>query len=173
MNAELWDALIWDALIGILVTRLDSALTGAQLVDWAVAALEQEVESTALVWLAGLPPSCTLSEASPLLDRALTELGVASPLDADLRRAYVGAMSRQLLADRITARVALDHIHQFAVSPLNHPPDLESWCFAWEGLDDSREYRIMTERETAERAHELATTWAAATHWPSPSGAQG
>ena len=159
MNAELSDALI-----GILVTRIDSALTGAQVVEWATAALEQEVESTALVWLAGLPPSCSLSEASPLLDRALTELGVAPlPDTADLRRAYVGAMSRQLLAERVSARVALDRIHQFAVSPLNHPPDLASWCFAWEGLDDSREYRIMTEMETAERARELATTWAAVT----------
>jgi hypothetical protein len=162
MNAQLSDALI-----EILVTRIDSAITGAHLVEWAVAALEQEVESTALVWLAGLPPYCTLSEASPLLDRALTELGLTPLPDAtDLRRAYVGAMSRRLLADRVSARVALDRIHQFAVSPLNHPADLAPWCFAWEGLDDSQEYRIMTEGEAAERARELATTWATATHWP-------
>jgi hypothetical protein len=169
MNDELSDAVIV-----LLVARIDSALSGARLVEWATAALEQGLDTPALVWLAGLPPSCSVWEASPLLDRALEELGVTPlPDAADLRRAYVGAMSRQLLAERVSAGVALERIHQFAVSPLNHPPDLTSWCFAWEGLDDSREYRSMTKSESADRARELATVWAAAKHWPSPPDAHG
>jgi hypothetical protein len=163
MNAELSDALIM-----ILVTRMDSAVTGDRLVEWAMAALEEDLESPALVWLAGLPRSCSLWEAGPLLDRALSELAVTPLPDAtELRRAYVGAMSRQLLSQRVSVSVALDCIHKFAVSPLNHPHDLTSWCFAWEGLDDSREYLTMTDKETDERARELATAWAAAKHWPS------
>ncbi|HET8622494.1 MAG TPA: hypothetical protein VFM14_02935, partial [Gemmatimonadales bacterium] len=82
-----------------------------------------------------------------------------------LRRAYVSAVSRQLLAGKLTPNEALDRVHRHAVSPLNHPADLAPWCFTWEGLDHT-DYRTLTEAETADHARRLAVRWAGEKVWP-------
>jgi hypothetical protein len=76
-----------DALLDLLVRRLERGLSGAALVDWATRALEEGVETEALIFLAGLPRECSVFEAGPLLDRALAELNVSISNPEDLRRA--------------------------------------------------------------------------------------
>ena len=110
------NAALHDALLEVLVGRLESALRGAPLVDWAVRALEQGVETEALVYLAGLPRDCSVFDAGPLLDRGLAELNVAVPGQADLRRAYVGVLSRAFLAGTLNAEEVLERIHRSAVT---------------------------------------------------------
>jgi hypothetical protein len=161
MNTELADALI-----GVLVARMDSVVTGGPLVEWATSALVDGLDTPALVWLAGLPPTCSVFEAGPLLDRALAELGLASlPAAEALRRAYVGVISRQLLDGRLTPTDAVQLIHRVAVGPLNHPADLMPWCYVWEGLD-FLDYRVLSDAEAADRARDLARVWASSRTWP-------
>ena len=153
------NAALQDALLEILVVRMDGALTGASLVDWATRALAEGLDSESLVYLAGLPGDCSVFDAGPLLDRSLAELGQVVPPAAELRRAYVGAVSRALLGGTIDVESALDRIHRSAVSPLDHPADLAPWCFTWEGLD-ANDYHSLSAGEVAAVARRLAGEWA-------------
>lgn len=155
------NAALYDSLLELLVRRLEDQLAGAQLVDWAVAAVQQGVETDALILLAGLSRECSLYEAGPLLDRGMAELDLAVSDSESLRRAYVGAVSRAILAGKVPTDVALERIHRWVVSPLNHPPDLAPWCFVWEGLHPTS-YESLNPDQVAAEARRLASSWASA-----------
>jgi hypothetical protein len=153
------NAALEDALIDLLVQRMAATVMAASIVDWATAALLAGEDTPSLVILAGLERDASVFDAAPRLDRALSELNVPSPAPADLRRAYVGMVSRALIAGRVTPREALDRIHQHAVTPLGHPPDLSPWCFVWEGLAPT-DYRELSAAEVDMEARRLAEVWA-------------
>ena len=148
-----------DALIVLLVQRLANVMTSSSIVDWATDALEAGVETPSLVILAGLDRTSSVFETEPWLDKTLAELGVRPLSPADLRRAYVGVVSRALLEGRITSSEALDNVHQDAVSPLHHPPDLASWCYVWEHLSPVDFTELSGASRDAE-ARRLAAEWA-------------
>ena len=75
-----------------------------------------------------------------------------------LRRAYVTVVSRALLAGTTTTADALERIHGRVVSPLGHPPDLQPWCFVWEGLAPS-DYHALDAAGIEHEARTLATMW--------------
>jgi hypothetical protein len=154
---------LYDGLLDLLVRRLEDQVAGAQLVDWAVEAVQQGVEADALILLAGLSRDCSIYEAGPLLDRGLAELDVLVPDPETLRRAYVGAVSRFLLEGRVATDLALDRIHRWAVTPLNHPPDLAPWCFLWEGLHPTS-YESLDPDQVAAEASRLASLWVRHAH---------
>jgi hypothetical protein len=154
VNAELRDALL-----DLLVRRLDGAMTAAQLVDWATQALEVGAESESLIQLAALPRDASIYDAAPLLDRCLTELDIEVPNAETLRRAYVGMISRAILAGTVMIGDALERIHQRAVGPLGHPPDLTRWCLLWEGLQPD-DYRSLDDDEVEVEVRRLAGAWA-------------
>src|SRR5688572_29891967 len=126
-----------DSLIHLLVQRLDSTVAAAAMVDWATAALCAGLDSPALVILAGLPRASILSDAEPWFEKTLDQLGIKLPSADDIRRAYVGVVSRAILAGTSETADALELIHRHVVSPLGHPSDLQPWCFVWEGLAPS------------------------------------
>lgn len=70
---------------------------------WATRALEIGVETESLILLAGLPADCSVYEAGPLLERGLTDLNLTVPSPEGLRRAYVGMVSRAILAGSVDA----------------------------------------------------------------------
>ena len=148
-----------DSLVDLLVRQLDSAVTAADMVDWATAALSAGLDTPALVVLAGLPRRSSLFEAEPWFERALAELGVELPLPDDLRRAYVGVVSRAVLARTCPSDTALDLIHRHAVNPLAHPADLAPWCYVWEGLAPS-DFRTLNAAGVEHETQTLASDWA-------------
>lgn len=148
-----------DDLIVLLVQRVANVASSASIVDWATNALVAGEETPSLVVLAGLDRGSSVFETTPWLDRALVELNVHPLAPADLRRAYVGVVSRAFLDGRITLQEALDNIHQDAVSPLGHPPDLASWCYVWEGLNP-RDFSPLTGANLDAEARKLAAEWA-------------
>jgi hypothetical protein len=150
---------LYDALLDLLVHRLDEPLAAAQLIDWATDALVSGLETESLVLLAGLPRDSPAYDATPLLDRSLAELDVPVPNTESLRRVYVGVISRAILEGRVTVSDALELIHERAVGPLGHPPDLTRWCLLWEGLQPD-DYRSLDEEEVAAEARRLASVWA-------------
>ena len=152
------NAALEDALIDVLVQRLAGTVTAASIVDWATDALVAGEDTPSLVVLAGLDRHGSVFDVTPRLDTALTELGVRPFAPADLRRAYVGMVSRAVMAGRVTSREALDRIHQHAVTPLGHPPDLSAWCFVWEGLAPT-DYRELGPADIEVEARRLAETW--------------
>jgi hypothetical protein len=148
-----------DVLLDLLVSRLDGRATAAQLVDWATHALETGVETESLVRLAGMPCDSSIYDATPLLDRCLTELDIEVPNTETLRRAYVGMISRAFLAGKVKTGDALERVHQRAVGPLGHPPDLTRWCLLWEGLQPD-DYRSLDDDEVEAEVRRLASAWA-------------
>lgn len=148
-----------DSLIDLLVRLTETAVTADSIVDWATDALMAGEDTPSLIILAGLPRDSSLLEATPYLDKTLAELGIVVPPPTELRRAYVGTVSRALLAGRITSEDALDSIHRLAVSPLGHPPDLAAWCFVWERLDPT-DFRELPPSDVDREARRLAATWA-------------
>ena len=148
-----------DSLIDLLVRLTETAVTADSIVDWATDALMAGEDTPSLIILAGLPQDCSLFEATPYLDKTLAELGIVVPPPTELRRAYVGTVSRALLAGRITSDDALDSIHRRAVSPLGHPSDLAAWCFVWERLDPT-DFRELPPSDVELEARRLAATWA-------------
>lgn len=150
---------IEDGLIELLVSRLATRVTAADLVDWATAALVAGEESPSLDVLAGFDRGTSVLEAMPWFNKALSELGIAPLPDHELRRAFVGAVSRSLLDGRISADQALDQVHEHAVSPLGHPDDLSPWCFVWERLGPG-DYRSLSPAEVEAGARHLAADWA-------------
>ncbi|HET6837089.1 MAG TPA: hypothetical protein VFH24_03540, partial [Gemmatimonadales bacterium] len=93
------------------------------------------------------------------LERAMAELNLRVPAGEELRRAYVGVVSRAFLAGSIAADDALDRIHRRVVTPLGHPPDLAAWCFVWEGLHPD-DYRTLEPAQQEQEARRLAIVWA-------------
>jgi hypothetical protein len=149
---------IEDALIELLVQRSETRARAADLVDWATVALVAGEDTPALVTLAGLDRDASVFEAMPWLDKTLTELGLDPMPDSDLRRAFVGAVSRSLLDGRINAEQALDQVHKHAVSPLGHPDDLAAWCFVWERLSPG-DFRTLSPTQVDVEARRLAAEW--------------
>lgn len=126
-----------DSLVDLLVQQLDGTASAAVMVDWATSALDEGLDTPALVILAGLPRASSRFDAEAWLAKALAELNVGTLPPDVLRRAYVGVVSRAILARTTTTPDALDLIHRRAVSPLSHPSDLQPWCYVWEGLAPS------------------------------------
>jgi hypothetical protein len=150
---------IEDALVELLVSRLATRATATDMVEWATAALVAGETSPSLDVLAGLGHGASVFEATPWFDKALSELGIAQPPHHELRRAFVGAVSRSLLDGRISPAQALDQVHEHAVSPLGHPDDLSAWCFVWERLGPG-DYRSLSPTEVDAEARRLAEEWA-------------
>src|SRR5688572_13750837 len=147
-----------DSLIDLLIKQLDSTLNAATMVDWATSALCEGLDTPALVILAGLPRASSRFDVEPWLATALAELHVEPPPPDVLRRAYVGVVSRAILAGTTTTAHALDLIHSRAVSPLGHPSDLQPWCFVWEGLAPS-DYHPLNAAGIEHEARTLASIW--------------
>lgn len=148
-----------DALIVLLVQQLDGERDAAAIVDWATEVLGTDVDTPSLAILAGLPRNGSIFDVEPWFARVLGELEVAPPSADELRRSYVGVISRRLLAGAVLPEQALELVHSHAVSPLNHPDDLAAWCFVWEGLDPT-DYRPLDAEGAAREARALAATWA-------------
>lgn len=164
---------IEDALIELRVRHLETRATASDMVDWATAALVSGEDSPALVILAGLDRDASVFEAIPWFDKALSELDLAPLPDDELRRAFVGLMSRSLLDGRINAEQALDQVHEHAVSPLGHPDDLSAWCFVWERLGPG-DFRNLSPTEVDIEARRLAAEWAGRSGLPiKPGGGRG
>src|SRR5687768_1603516 len=107
-----------DALVDVLVRQLDATVSAASMVDWATSALCEGHDTPALVVLAGLPRASSYFEAEPWWATALAELKVQLPPPEILRRAYVGVVSRAILAGTAAPAHALELIHGRAVTPL-------------------------------------------------------
>jgi hypothetical protein len=150
---------IEDSLIELLVNHLATRATAADMVDWATSGLVAGEDTPALVILSGLDRNSSVFEVMPWFDKALSELGIAHSPPEEIRRAFVGAVSRSLLDGRITADRALDQVHEHAVSPLGHPDDLSAWCFVWERLRPG-DFHSLSPAEVDAEARGLAVEWA-------------
>ena len=140
----------------LLVRDAAGAATGDDFIAWAMQALIENADSPALRQLAGLEER-SRSDARPLFDRAVRELGLTLPAtDEALRRAYLEVLAGDISSGARRPSDALELIHAEVVGPLKHPEDLRAWCLAWEGLDPERGYASLTDAERDDAARELA-----------------
>ena len=138
-----------ESTVEVLVANHFGGISTADLADWAIGALEQGFDSPGLRMLASFRPDEPLSDAWPYFARALRELGYAPPDEETLLRQYSRRLARHILEGALTAAEGVELMHSRVLTPLNHPSDLENWCFMWEGINPSEpgSLRELTEEE--------------------------
>jgi hypothetical protein len=143
------------AWIELLLRDAAGTSTGDDFVAWAEHALIEGFDSPGLRQLAGLQGR-PRSDAKPLFDRTVKELGLTLPAEDALRRAYLSVLAADISSGARRPLDALDVIHAEVIAPLKHPDDLMAWCFAWEGLDPDRGFASLSDTERDAAARELA-----------------
>jgi hypothetical protein len=119
----------------LLVLRDNREPLGRNAVKWAVEALADGHDVPSIRILAGLdldgwPNSF---EVEALMEDALRELGVPETDRATRARAYVRELATAIVAGEIAPQEGAALIHRRVINPLDHPGDLQSWCYLWEG----------------------------------------
>ena len=131
-----------------------------QLVDWATRALTAGHDSPALRELAStdLEESPRLEGISETFQRALDDLGIAMPEKQDHLRRYLHLIAKQIVEGTVDPRSGVEEIHLRVLTPLEHPQDLMSWCYLWEG-NDARCTRPLEEGEVGGAILGWARLW--------------
>ena len=119
----------------LLVLRDNREPLGKDAVRWAVDALADGYDVPSIRTLAGLdldgwPDS---GEAEALVEAALRELGVGDTDRHSRALEYLREVAAAIVAGDIAPQEGANLIHRRVISPLNHPVDLQAWCFLWEG----------------------------------------
>ena len=117
------------------VLRDNGEPLGKSAVQWAVDALAAGYDIPSLRILAGLDldgwPNSFETEA--LVDTALRELGVPDTDRNSRALAYVRDIASAIVAREIVPQEGANLIHRRVIVPLNHPDNLQAWCYLWEG----------------------------------------
>ena len=131
------------------------------MVAWATTALVEGWDSPALRILAGLDVGQIprIWETAPYLERALTELSIPLSSADQVVREYVDEIASLILAGAVEPQVAVKEIHTIAVSPLEHPRDLQPWCDLNGGLEPGGHGLIADDAYLASRIRECAREW--------------
>ncbi|HSR42349.1 MAG TPA: hypothetical protein VLL48_09260 [Longimicrobiales bacterium] len=152
-------------------------------VEWAVYALEREVDAPSLRILAGLGPSADRGEIERYLDAAIREVGWEPPSPARLVAVHAAAIAAAVLSGELEPEEGPRRIETEILAPLGHPASLREWCYLDDGflLEPYRrlEGASLTEairrkaEEVVERAErgELARRLAAEIRWPADGSA--
>jgi len=119
----------------LLVLRDNGQPMGDDAVRWAVDALADGYDVPSIRVLAGLdldglPNSF---EAQTLFETALVELGVVETDRYSRAMTYVREVAEAIVAGKIPPEQGADLIHRRVISPLDHPAELQAWCFLSEG----------------------------------------
>ena len=120
---------------GLLLLRDSGEPFGKRAVQWAVDALSEGHDVPSIRLLAGLDleGSPNSQEAELLVDAALRELEIP---EADLNsRAmeYLREVAAAIASLEIAPQEGANLIHRLVIGPLNHPAELQAWCYLWEG----------------------------------------
>ena len=104
-------------------------------VQWAVDALSDGHDVPSIRILAGLDldgwPDAF--EADTLVEKALRELGIPETDPHSHTMAYLRELATAIVAGKIAPQEGANLIHRRVISPLDHPADLQAWCYLWEG----------------------------------------
>jgi hypothetical protein len=121
----------------LLAKKANRSVLGQDYVDWAVQALTEGLDSPSFLILAGLDigEDFPLWEAEKYFTKAVNELGLSIPDDETILRKHLVTLLTQIQKGTVDPQMGIERIHREVVSPLEHPSDLQSWCFLWEGLN--------------------------------------
>lgn len=119
----------------VLVLLLGEQPFGSSAVEWATSALAAGFDSPALRSLAGLDLEQVVqsSEAKPLVEAALRQIGVPELTFEEAARRYLREVALGVVSGQLAPRLAANLVHSRVVGPLQHPKDLMAWCYVWEG----------------------------------------
>jgi hypothetical protein len=121
--------------IELLVQRENARISMGDMVRWAIACLEQGIDTPSLRILASFLLSESTSEADPYFVQALRELRVNELNGEELLRAYSHELAERIISGELGYNEAVKRMHAHVITPLDHPKDLMNWCFLWEGYD--------------------------------------
>lgn len=136
----------------------DGTSYGGALVDWAVEAIAQGLDSPSLLRLAAHAgeEAPSLVEATTFFRAALAELGFTVPGDDEARLAWLERRAQAIVDGVPDLDAELFRIHDTVVTPLNHRDDVNEWCYLYERLATGRDEPL-----TDEEIREAARAWLA------------
>jgi len=133
---------------------------------WAVSALEAGFDTESLRVLASMSLEAmpNFFETKSYFAKALQELQLPVPSTREeALREYARSVAQDLVMGQMTVKNALNNIHCSVVSELDHPPDLQGWCYLWEGNSPDGSFAEMSEVELEQAACAFARAWLAST----------
>ena len=104
------------------------------IIEWAVESLTRGVDTPSLRILAGLPSDSYESDVTVYYSSALTELGEIPPSEVERSLGVLRVVARAIVDGDVAPTDGVSRIHTLVVSPLNHPPSLQRWCYLDDGL---------------------------------------
>jgi hypothetical protein len=120
---------------GLLLLRDSGEPFGRRAVQWAVDALSDGHDVPSIRILAGLDLEGSVEswDAAPLIEAALRELDLPQVDRNSLAREYVREVATAIVSREMAPQEGANLIHRLVITPLNHPPELQAWCYLWEG----------------------------------------
>jgi hypothetical protein len=104
-------------------------LTGDEVVQWALRALEFGFDSQHLRQLGSFDTPVSRREVRPILKNALRELGgTVWMTEEQARRHHLVEIAKEIVDGDLLVEMGLQEIHRTVLSPLKHPKDLQVWC---------------------------------------------
>ena len=104
------------------------------IIEWAVESLTRGVDTPSLRILAGLHSDSYESDVTAYYSSALAELGEIPPSQVERRLGVLRVVAREIIDGDVAPSDGVSRIHALVVSPLNHPPSLQRWCYLDDGL---------------------------------------
>lgn len=143
-----WPPSTWE----VLVLLQGDQLLSTTAIAWATTALVAGFDSPSLRTLAGLDleGQVNAADATPLVEAALSQLGIARPSFEEAARQYLREVAKAIVCGDLAPRPAAELVHRRVVSPLNHPEDLMPWCYVWEGNASDCSRSLKPHEEDAE-----------------------
>ncbi|MGI8469902.1 MAG: hypothetical protein ACR2N3_15790 [Pyrinomonadaceae bacterium] len=103
-------------------------------VDWAIACLEDGLDSKNLRMLASMNSPFYSSEIDEKFRHALDELGISFPNKRELLLNYAKDIALKIVSGEINSIDGLNEIHSIDIS-LNYPKELQAWTMLDGGYD--------------------------------------
>lgn len=136
----------------LLVRHLGGIATGPDYVTWAVNALDEDIDSPSLRYLAGcdLADTPMAFELAPIFQSTLRELNIPVPEKAELLSSYVAEVATAILSSKITPDAGATRLEDEVLSPFHHPHQYQAWCLLAEGLSPRGDHRQLEGEELDE-----------------------
>jgi hypothetical protein len=145
-----------DGLVAIAAESVLGLLGTEDLSKAAVSALEEGLDSPALIALACVPPDAYQSEVRALFERALEELELRSPSPHDALMYLARETARDIVAGTVAPYAGAKKIWDLARrAPAEHKHELDPFIYAASEWEDRPADRIRFEQGILEEARSL------------------
>lgn len=124
---------IKDGLKILLIRRWAQDASDQEFTEWAVKALEYNLDSPSLRILAGLNLPADREDIPQYFEATLHELSIPQLSQDGMIMDYFHYICKAIVNGAISPDQGIHLIHLKVIDPLSHPDGLMAWCYMWEG----------------------------------------